>query len=146
MTIADFQPIFSALIAGCALAVTGLIGVLVPRAIAAFERRTGVVLTDQQRAAILQAARTEAGLLETELQQGVVKLAQVTPTNGVMLDRAAAALNRVPEAANAVGTTTAVMARIIVGATDTAKAATAVGTSSQAAAAATVLATQRSKA
>jgi hypothetical protein len=122
VTLADFAPIFSALIAGCALAITGLIGVLVPRAIAAFERRTGVQLTDQQRAAVMQAARTEAGMLETALQQGVVRLSQVTPTNGAMLDRAAAALARVPESAAAVGTTPAAMAAIIVGATDTAKA------------------------
>ncbi|HXI78183.1 MAG TPA: hypothetical protein VNH21_13660 [Steroidobacteraceae bacterium] len=121
MTTADFAPIFSALIAGCALAITGLIGVLVPRAIAAFERRTGVALTDQQRAAVMQAARTEAGMLETALQQGVVRLSQVTPTNGAMLDRATAALARVPEAAAAVGTTPAAMASIIVGATDTTK-------------------------
>ena len=121
MTAADFAPIFSALIAGCALAITGLIGVLVPRAIAAFERRTGVALTDQQRAAVMQAARTEAGMLETALQQGVVRLSQVTPTSGEMLTRAEAALSRVPEAAAAVGTTPAAMASIIVGATDTTK-------------------------
>jgi hypothetical protein len=122
MTLADFAPIFSALIAGCALAITGLIGVLVPRAIAAFERRTGVQLTDQQRAAVMQAMRTEAGILETAMQQGAVRLSQVKPNDPEMLARARAALARVPDAAAAQGTTPQAAAAIIVGATDTARA------------------------
>ena len=122
MTTADFAPIFSALIAGCALAITGLIGVLVPRAIAAFERRTGVALTDQQRAAVMQAARTQAGIVETMLQQRVLQLSQVKADNPEMVAQARAALSRVPDAAAAVGTTPAAMAAIITGATDTTKA------------------------
>lgn len=121
----DLAPIIQALIAGCALAITALIGVLVPRAISAFERRTGVQITDQQRAAVMQAMRTEAGMLETALQQGVVKLAQVKPDSPEMITRARAALARVPDAAAAVGTSPQAAAAILVGATDTAVAAPA---------------------
>ena len=122
MTLADFAPIFTALIAGVGMVITAMIGILVPKAIAAFERRTGVELTTQQRAAVRQAALTQAGIIETQLQQGILRLSDVSPSTPAMGAAAVTALARVPESAAAVGTTPEAMAAIIVGATDTAKA------------------------
>lgn len=119
MTAADFAPIFQALIAGVAMLLTGLIAVYVPKAIAAFEARTHIALTQQQREAIRGAAMTQAGLIETALQQGVLKLSQIRPDTPEMLAQARAALARVPESAAAVGTTPAAMSAIIVGNADT---------------------------
>ncbi len=128
MTMADFQPIIQAIIAGLGVAITALIGVLVPRAIAAFEARTHIALTDQQRAAIRGAAVTQAGIVTTQLQQRVLSLSQVRPDSPEMLMAARAALARVPEATAAVGTTPQGMAALIVGAADT---TAAVGTTPQ---------------
>lgn len=126
MTAADFLPIIKALIASVALAITAIMGVLVPvlvsRAIAAFERRTGVILTAQQVAAVRDAAQTQAGIVETELQQGVLKLNDIAPGSPVMIAHAKEAMARVPEAAAAVGASPAALSAVIVGAADTAKA------------------------
>jgi len=117
----DFLPIIQALIAGAALAITALIGVLVPKAIAAFEARTHIALTDQQREAVRGAALTQAGIIETQLQQNILRLSQVRADSPEMLAAAKQALARVPQAAAAVGTTPAAMSAIIVGAADTSK-------------------------
>ncbi len=124
MTLADFEPIFTALIAVVGMVITAMIPIYVPRAIAAFEAHTKVKLTDQERTAVLQAARTTAGLVETQLQQGVLHLRDVTPSNPVMLAAAKAAIARVPDSAAAVGMTPLSMSTIIVGAADTARAMT----------------------
>lgn len=120
MTFADFQPLIQSVIALAAAVMTGLIALYVPKAIAAFERRTGIQLTDQQRAAVRAAADTQAGIVETMLQQGAIKLADVTPGNPVMIQQAEAALARVPVAAKAQGTTPSAMAAVIVGQAETA--------------------------
>lgn len=123
MTAADFLPIIKALIASVALAVTLLMGILIPvlinRGIAAFERRTGIILTAQQVAAVRDAVQTQAGIVETALQQGVLKLDDVTPGSPAMIAHAKEALARVPEAAAAVGATPTAMSAVIVGAADT---------------------------
>jgi len=121
MSMSDFLPIIQALIAGAALAITALIGVLVPKAIAAFEARTHIALTDQQREAVRGAALTQAGIIETQLQQNILRLSQVRADSPEMLAAAKQALARVPQAAAAVGTTPAAMSAIIVGAADTSK-------------------------
>ncbi len=123
MTAADFAPLIQAIIALLAAIITGMIGIWVPRAIAAFEARTHVALTQQQRDAVRQAALTQAGIIETSLQQGVLKLSQVRENSPEMLAAANAALSRVPESAAAVGISKAAMASVITGATDTAKVA-----------------------
>jgi len=120
MSMSDFLPIIQALIAGAALAITALIGVLVPKAIAAFEARTHIALTDQQREAVRGAALTQAGIIETQLQQGLIKLSEVRLNSPEMMQAATSALARVPDSAKAVGISVPAMAAIIVGAADTA--------------------------
>lgn len=123
MSLQDFQPIFTALIAAVGAVIAAMVPIYVPRAITAFEAYTKIKLTDQQRAAVMQAAQTEAGIVETKLQQGALHLSEVTPSSPAMLVAADAALARAPVSAAAVGTTPAEMAAIIVGAADTTKAA-----------------------
>jgi len=123
MTAADFQPLIQAAFALSGTVLAALIAIYVPiyvpKAIAAFEKRTGIQLSDQQRAAVQDAVATEAGIVETKLQQGTLQLAQVTPTNPAMLEHAQAVLARVPDSANGQGTTAAAIAAMIVGKADT---------------------------
>lgn len=112
-------PIIQALIAGIALVMTTLIGIYVPKAIAAFEARTGIHLTDQQRAQVMGAAVTGAGILRTKLDQGVLQLEHIAVTNPDVLAEAQAAIDRVPVAAGALGKSVPSMAATIVGLLDT---------------------------
>jgi hypothetical protein len=119
MIAADFAPIIQAVIAGIATVITGLIAVYVPRGIAAFEARTQVHITDQERAAIMSAVTTGAGILQTKLDQGILRIGDITPDNKTVVAEAAAALNRVPTAAGNQGTTTSAAAAMIVARVDT---------------------------
>ncbi len=119
MTAADFDPIIQSVIAGIGLAIAGLIGVYVPKAIAAFERRTGIQLTAQQQATVMGAAATGAGIIQTMLDQGRMKLEHVTVDNPTVRAEAAAAINRVPNAAAALDKSVPSMAATIVGLVDT---------------------------
>lgn len=120
MTAADFAPIIQSVIAGIAAVITALIAIYVPKAIAAFEKRTGIQLTDQQRSQVMSAAATAAGILETQLDQGALKLEHVTPTNPAIVEQAQAAIARVPVAAAALNKSVPSMAETIVGLMDTA--------------------------
>jgi hypothetical protein len=119
MTAADFAPIIQTIIAGIAAVIAALISIYVPKAIAAFEARTHIQLTDQQRSQVMSAASTAAGILETQLDQGALKLEHVTPTNPAILAQAQAAIARVPDAAAALNKTVPSMAETIVGLMDT---------------------------
>lgn len=118
-TAADFAPIIQAVIAALAAVITGLIGVFVPRAIAAFERRTGVLVTDQERAALMSAVTTGTGLLQTRLDLRLLRPVDILPGNAVVLKEAVAALARVPEAAVGQGTTIDTAAAMIAARVDT---------------------------
>jgi hypothetical protein len=120
-----FSDLLQAVATALGAVITFLVAHYAPRAIAAFETRTGIQLSDQQRAAVLNAAQTQAGIVETMIQQGAIKLADVTPTSPAMIDHAKQALARVPNAAAAQGTTPVAMAAIIVGKADTVSAASA---------------------
>jgi hypothetical protein len=101
------------------LVLTTLIGIYVPRAIAAFERKTGVIETDQQRAAIMSAVTTAAGLLQTRLDQKLIAVGDITPLNDAVTREADAALGRVPQSAQAQGVTPDAMRKMIVARVDT---------------------------
>lgn len=115
MTAADFAPIIQAIIACIAAVLTGLVGIYVPKAIAAFESRTGVQLTDQQRSTIMDAAHTEVGIIKLKVDQNVLKLSDIKPDNPVIMAHAQAALSRVPQTAAAMNKTVPSMAETIVG-------------------------------
>ena len=90
-----------------------------PKAFAAFETRIGIQLTDQQRATVLGAVRTAAGMIETMLDQGSMRLAHVDVANPAVRAEAANAINSVPKAAAALNMTVDGAARMIVGAVNT---------------------------
>jgi hypothetical protein len=119
MTAAELAPIIQAIIAAIALAMTTLVGIYVPKAIAAFTTRTGIQLTDQQRATVMGAATTAAGIIRTQLDQGVLKLEHITVDNPAVLAQAQAAIARVPDAAAALSKSVPSMAETIVGLVDT---------------------------
>lgn len=115
----DLTPILQTLVAIAATVLTGLAGIYVPKAIAAFQERTGVVLTENQRQTILGAVQTAAGVLETKLDQGAIAVAHVNVTDPRVQDIARQAINAVPVAAAALGMTVDSVARMVVGAVDT---------------------------
>jgi hypothetical protein len=119
MTAAITSQLIQGLIAALGLVMTALIGIYVPRAIAAFEKRTGIVETDQQRAAIMSAVTTAAGLLQTRLDQKLIRVTDITPTSQVVQQEAAQMLDRVPDASQAQGTTRDTAAKMIVARVDT---------------------------
>jgi hypothetical protein len=117
------QPIFAVI--GAVIA--GLLAIYVPRALAVLEARTRIALTDQQRATVLGAIQTAAGMIETNLDQGAMRLAHVDIANPAVRAEAANAINAVPNAAAALNMTVDGVARMIVGAVDTNKYRVATG-------------------
>jgi hypothetical protein len=93
--------------------------VLLPIGFFVYSKRTGVMVTDQQRAAIMGVVTTEAGLIQTDIDHGVVKAADVDVTNPAIIARAASALARAPDARDGQGTSTATAAQMIVARVDT---------------------------
>lgn len=115
----DLTPVLQPLLDIAGIVVSGLALVYVPRAIAAFQARTGIQLTQQQQATVLHAVQTGAGAIETKLDQGLMQVAHVNVGNADVQAEAQAAINAVPVAAAALGVTTQGIARMIVGAVDT---------------------------
>jgi hypothetical protein len=109
------QPIYGAI----GIVIAGLLAIYVSKAVTALEVRTGIQLTEQQRAAVLGAVRTAAGMIETALDQGTMRLALVDVANPVVRAEAVRAINTVPKAAAALNMTVDGLARMIVGAVDT---------------------------
>lgn len=117
----DLTPVVQPLIILLGMVITGLITIYVPKAIAAFEQRTGVQFTEQQRQTMLGAVRTAAGVLETRLDQGLLKVGQINQDDANVRAQAQAAISAVPDAATKLDMTVDGVARMIVGAVDTAK-------------------------
>jgi hypothetical protein len=113
------EPILQSIAAGIGVIITALIGIYVPRLIASLETQTGIQLTAQQQATVLGAATTAAGILQTQLDQGVLKLEHITVDNPAIVAQAAAAVARVPAAAAALDKSVPSMAATIVGLVDT---------------------------
>jgi hypothetical protein len=116
----DLTPILQPILEVVALVIAGLIAKELPRAIDAFVARTGIQLTDQQRAVVLGSIQTAAGAIETKLDQGALQVGHVNINNDVVMEQARAAIAAVPTAAAALGITEQGVARMIVGAVDTA--------------------------
>lgn len=120
MPAVDLIPIVQPILAAASAVITGLLAVYVPKAISAFDARTGIQQTDQQRATILGAVQTAAGILETDLDKGVLNASHINISNTSVVAQAQAAINAVPTAAGALGLTIPDVARMIVGKVDTA--------------------------
>src|ERR1700722_16485587 len=80
-TLVDLSAIVQPILAVIGATIAGLFAIYAPKALAAFEKRTGVQLTDQQRAVVLGAVKTAAGVVETKLDQGVMQVAHVDVSN-----------------------------------------------------------------
>lgn len=119
MSTVDLTPIVQPILALAGTAIAGLLAVYVPKAISAFEKRTGIMLTDQQRATVMGAVQTAAGVIETDLDKGALAISHVNISNSAIRAQATAAIAAVPDAAAALGVTPDSVARMIVGAVDT---------------------------
>lgn len=93
--------------------------IAVPWFLIEYRRRTGINLADQQRASIYHAVDTAAGLVQTELDQGKISVADLKPEHPAVQAEAIAALRSVPDAAEAQNATVEFMARKIVAQVDT---------------------------
>lgn len=116
----DLTTIIQAFEGVLATVITGLIITYVPKALAAFQAHTGVVLTENQRQTFLDATKTAAGILETRLDQGLMSIEHINITNAAVAAQAQAVINAVPRAAAALGMTQAATTRILIGMVDTA--------------------------
>lgn len=114
-----FQMALQSLDAVMATVILGLISIYVPRAMAAFEKRTGVQISAAQQATVLGAATTAAGILQTKLDQGVLQIGHISVNDPAVVAEAIAAIARVPDAAEATEKSTVSMAETIVGLVDT---------------------------
>jgi hypothetical protein len=112
---AIMQPIFAAI----GTVIAAVLAIYVPKALAALQAQTRIQLTDQQRATVLGAVRTAAGMIETTLDQGAMRMAHVDIANPAVRAEAVNAINAGPLAAAALNMTVDGMARMIVGAVDT---------------------------
>lgn len=115
----DLSPIVQPTLAVIGLVIAGMIATYLPKALTAFQARTGILLTDQQRATILGFVQTSAGAIETKLDQGALAVAQVHVANSTVLAEAQSILAAAPIAAAGLGMTEAGVAKMIVGAVDT---------------------------
>lgn len=120
MSAVDLTPIVQPILAVAGAIVTGLAAIYVPKALTAFQARTGIMLTDQQRATILGFVQTSAGTLETQLDKGALSAAHIDISNPVVRSEAQSILSGAPVAAAALGMTVDGVAKMIVGKVDTA--------------------------
>ncbi len=110
----DWTPIIQAT-GEIVVALIGAFGVvLANKAIAAFEARTHVQLTEQQRAAVLGAVQTAAGMVKLELTKGM-PIAAVHENNTAIQAIATKATAGVQESIAALGVTPEGLAKMIVG-------------------------------
>lgn len=115
----DLASVVQPILAVIGTVIASLIAIYVPKGLAALQARTNIQLTDQQRAQVLGAVQTAAGMIETKLDQGALKVAHIDIENPVIRDEARAALDAVPRAAEALGMSVDSVSRMIVGAVDT---------------------------
>ena len=115
----NLAPIMQPITDAAAFVIAGLLTYYVPKAVAAFEVRTGIILSTQQKDTIRGAVKTAAGQIETLIDQEVMSVADVHTENPTVIALADAALRAVPDAMSALGMTAPSVAKMIVGAVDT---------------------------
>ena len=115
----DLTPILQPILTAIGLVIAGLIAAYVPKAIAAFEARTGIQIAAQQQAALVQAVQAAAGTIETRIDQKAMSVADVHVANPAVVALANEAIANAGAIAGATGLTPDSVARMIVGATDT---------------------------
>lgn len=115
-TAVDLSAVFNPVLGTLGLILAGMLTWLANRAIAALQARNLLHLTDQQRAAVLGAVQTGAGILSADLARGVLPLAEMRIGSRQVRSVAQQALAAVPVAAAALGMTEAGAAAMVVGA------------------------------
>jgi hypothetical protein len=118
-TTLDFTPVLQPILDCAGIVIAGVIAIYVPRAVAAFEARTGIMLTTQQISVIKGFVDTSAGVLETKLDQGSVQLSHINISNPTVLREAQSIIDAAPVATSALGMTGAGIAKMIVASVDT---------------------------
>jgi hypothetical protein len=116
----DLTPIVQPIIAVAGMVVTGLLAVYVPMGLNAFQKRTGIILTEQQQATIKGFVQTSAGVLETKLDQGALSVAHIDVKSDAVQAEAQSIINAAPIASAGLGMTVDGVAKMIVGSVDTA--------------------------
>lgn len=110
----DWAPVIQPIVE-IAVTLIGAFGVVLARqAIAAFEARTHVQLTEQQRATVIGAVQTAAGMVKLELAKGL-PLSEVHPSSSAIQAIASTATAGVMESIAALGVTPEGVAKMIVG-------------------------------
>lgn len=112
MALQSVEAVFAAVI-------LGLISIYVPKLLAAFTARTGVQISAAQVASVQGAAVTGAGILQTKIDQGILSIGHITVGDPAVVEEAAAAIARVPDAAAAINKSPTSMAETIIGLVDT---------------------------
>ena len=130
----DFAPVVQPVLEIVGTVAAAVIAAYVPVALAAFQKRTGIVLTSQQQAAVQAAAQNAAGRIETLLDQRALSVAHVSVGDPAIQAEANAVIGYLPEAAAALGVTPETVAAMIVGKVNTAPAAAAAVAAAQPAA------------
>ena len=120
MNTLDLSPIVQPIIAVAGAVIAALLAIYVPKGLAAFQARTGIMLNDQQRSVIQGFVSTAAGTIETKLDQKVMQVSQVHVANPAVLAEAQSILAAAPVAAGALGMTVEGVGKMIVGAVNTA--------------------------
>lgn len=115
----DLTAIVQPILAAAGAIISGLAAIYVPKAITAFQDRTHIILTENQRKTVMDAVNTAAGVLETDLDKGAVKVEHIDVGSPEVTQQAQRVVSAVPIAASALGLTVSGVARMIVGATDT---------------------------
>src|ERR1035437_4184994 len=118
-TAVDFSVVLQPLLQLAGIVLTGLIALYLPRAIAAFEARTGIQFTEQQKATILSGAQAAKGTVETRIDQKIMSVSEVHIDNPEIRYLAHEVIDNAPAAAAAIGATPDSVARSIVGMVDT---------------------------
>jgi hypothetical protein len=119
-TAVNLQPIIQPILEVIALVIASLIATYIPKAIAAFEKRTGVQIAAVQQTALVQAVQAAAGTVETRIDQKIMAVSEVHIDNPAVRTLANEAITNAGAIAGETGLTEAGVARMIVGATQTA--------------------------
>lgn len=111
-TVVDVSGFIAAIAAAFAVP---MVGYLAKLAIAAFEARTDVTLTENMRQTVIDSARTAAGEIVVQLAKGHIALADVAGGSPVVASAAKRAISAVPDAADALAIEGPDMARLVTG-------------------------------
>ena len=118
-TLIDFTPLVQPIAECFDLVIGAALTFLAHKAIAAFQRRTGIILTAQQVTTVQDFVKTSAGVIESKLDQGALQIEHVNISNPTIRAEAQSILIAAPIASAALGMTPDRVAKMIVGAVDT---------------------------